>query len=136
MLNKDFNPKIVVFFCNWGYPFLEETSSDIKFVRIMCGGMLTPGLLLNTFEQDADGILLAVCPLEECHYKVGSQRAIEVYNESIRLLEILGLETLRLKLSVTSILKKEQFEKILNQFHTEIKALGPSPIRSSTLCKN
>ena len=134
---KDFVPKIVVFCCNWStYPVVNEAiASDaqfppnIKFVKVMCGGMVTPAFILRAFELGADGVFVATCRVEDCHYVTGARRAVDVCDNTEKLISMLGFEPGRFKLGWFSALEHRVFEKAINEFIGVIKKMGPSPIK-------
>jgi len=132
-LTENFEPKIVVFCCNWSvYPIVNEKRdfpSNIKFIKVVCGGMITPAFILKAFELGADGVLLATCQVEDCHYITGARRAVDVYDNTEKLINILGFEPARVKLGWFSAHEPKIFEAALNEFIEVIKKLGPSPIR-------
>jgi coenzyme F420-reducing hydrogenase delta subunit len=90
--------KIIVFTCNWeAYSGLETAgakkltySSSVYPIRLSCLGGITPGIILKTFEKGADGVVLAGCSEEDCHYQTGGQQAKKVFHESRSLLKLLG----------------------------------------------
>jgi len=136
-LAKNFIPKIVAFCCNWStYPFVNEAKAsdtqfppNIKFVKMMCGGMVTPALILKAFELGADGVFVATCRIEDCHYITGARRAVDVCDDTERLIDMLGFEPGRFKLGWFSSHEPKVFEKAVNEFINVIKKMGPSPIK-------
>jgi NADPH-dependent glutamate synthase beta subunit-like oxidoreductase/coenzyme F420-reducing hydrogenase delta subunit/Pyruvate/2-oxoacid:ferredoxin oxidoreductase delta subunit len=91
-------PKAVVFTCNWNaYRGLESAGrrhasypSWLYPLKVMCLGRLSPGILLNAFHLNADGILLLGCAPDECHYSFGNQRVRETFDLTRRLMQLLG----------------------------------------------
>lgn len=134
-MDTDFEPKIVVFGCNWGvYSIFNEKEDfplNIKFIKVMCGGMITPAFILRAFELGADGVLMATCHIEDCHYITGARRAVDVYESLEKLIRFLGFEPARLKLGWFSAQEIDLFEKALDEFVAVIKKLGPSPIKEN-----
>jgi F420-non-reducing hydrogenase iron-sulfur subunit len=136
-LVDDFEPKIVAFCCNWSvYSVVNEAEildykfpPNVKFVRVMCGGMVTPAFILKAFEWGADGVLVATCEVEDCHYITGARRAVDVYETTERLINMLGIERGRLKLGWFSAHEHKVFGKEINEFIGLIKQMGPSPIK-------
>jgi F420-non-reducing hydrogenase iron-sulfur subunit len=61
-----FEPKIIAFFCNWctyGAADLAGVSRlsyppNIRPIRIMCSGTVSPHHILKAFQQGADGVLV------------------------------------------------------------------------------
>jgi F420-non-reducing hydrogenase iron-sulfur subunit len=135
---NEFSPKIVVFCCNWSvYPVAADTKKtdaelfpNAKFIKIMCGGMMTPAFILRAFELGADGVLIATCHVEDCHYITGARRAVDVYENIEKLLTMLGIESERLRLGWFSARQGRLFRTAVEEFAAAVKTLGPSPIKA------
>ncbi|MFH1486664.1 MAG: hydrogenase iron-sulfur subunit [Chloroflexota bacterium] len=104
--NKDVEPNIVGFVCNWGaYSGVEmagvdglEYSASVKLVKVMCLGRIHLGIVLRAFELGAEGVLLLGCPPEECHYESGVKRAKEMVAQARKVMALLGIDAKRLAL--------------------------------------
>jgi len=139
-LRSGFEPKIVAFCCNWSsYPAINDAGSsgqnippNVKFIRMMCGGMVTEGFVLKAFELGADGVLVATCPVEDCHYNTGSRRAIDVHKSTERIVEMLGIGKERLRLGWFSSNETSEFVNTVKEFVEKIRDVGPSPINRRT----
>ncbi len=61
-----FEPKIIAFCCNWcSYAAADlagisrmQYPPNVRIIRVMCSGMVHPELVLNAFNQGADGIMV------------------------------------------------------------------------------
>ena len=134
---NSFEPKIVAFCCNWcSYPAADgagvsrlQYPTNIKIVRVMCGGRVTPSFVLKAFELGADGVLVATCHFEDCHYMFGARRAADVHKITEQLTDMLGIEKQRLKLDWISSAEASKFARVANEFTETIRKLGPSRIR-------
>lgn len=133
-----FVPKIVAFCCNWSaYSALNEPQpsdsrfpSNVKLVKVMCGGMVTPAFILKAFELGADGVMMATCHVEDCHYITGARRAVDVYENTEKLVDMLGIEPERLKLGWFSAHEHKTFEKAISEFIEAIEKIGPSSVKT------
>ena len=65
--NKEYQPKIIVFACNWctyaaadlaGLNHLEYPAS-VRIIRTPYSGRMDPNLVLRAFNRGADGVLLS-----------------------------------------------------------------------------
>lgn len=132
-----FEPKIVAFCCNWcSYPAADAAGvgrmqypANVRIVRVMCGGRVTTGLVLKAFEVGADGVLVATCHFEDCHYLFGARRAAEIHKITEKLINMLGIETQRLRLEWISAAEAPKFAKVIKEFVATVSKLGLSPIR-------
>ena len=135
---KEFEPKIVAFCCNWcSYPAADAAGanrfqypSNVRIVRVMCGGRVNPAFVLKAFELGADGILVATCHFEDCHYMFGARSAADNYNKVEKMIHMLGLEKERLRLEWISAAESPKFASVIREMVEQIKNLGPSPLRN------
>lgn len=97
----------------------------------MCGGRVTPGLVLKAFELGADGVLVATCHFEDCHYIFGAKKAADVHKITEQLTSMIGIEKERLMLDWISSAEASKFARVAKEFTATIKKLGPSPIRKN-----
>ena len=95
----------------------------------MCGGMITPAYILKSFELGADGVFIATCHVDDCHYTTGAKRAVDVHDSTIQLISMLGLEPGRLKLGWFNAQQVSHFRNAIEEFIIQLKALGPSSIK-------
>lgn len=96
----------------------------------MCGGRVTPGMVLKAFELGADGVLVATCHFEDCHYMFGAKKAADVHKITEQLTAMIGIENERLMLDWISSAEATKFAKVAQEFTATIKRLGPSPIKN------
>jgi F420-non-reducing hydrogenase iron-sulfur subunit len=98
---------IVVFTCNWdGLSCVEAAAqsrltypASVKVVKVSCLSRVHSGLILKAFELGADGVMLLGCQQESCFYEKDEKISAEEYDKARGMLELLGLETNRLKLA-------------------------------------
>jgi coenzyme F420-reducing hydrogenase delta subunit len=118
--------RIVCFMCNWAFCQDEmQIPSGVNVVRVMCIGRLDPAIILETFENGVDGVMLVGCKPHDCHYIDG--------NMLRKLLKLTGLETDRVKLLWYSPVEEKSFGYYAKKFLKEIKEIGFSPLRSGAL---
>jgi F420-non-reducing hydrogenase iron-sulfur subunit len=133
----DFEPVIVGFLCNWcAYAGADlagtnriQYPSNIKIIRVMCTGRVSPIFILKAFSNGADGVLVAGChPPHDCHYQSGNllaQKRILLFK---KVLSQLGIEPERLRLEWISASEGEKFAKVVADMTKRLKKLGPIPI--------
>jgi F420-non-reducing hydrogenase iron-sulfur subunit len=133
---EKFDPKIVAFACNWcSYAGADlagvsrlQYPPNIRMIRVMCSGRVSPGFILRAFEQGADGVFVSGCHIGDCHYGFGNRRAEKQVELSRRLIEMLGLEPERLRLEWISASEGDKFATSIREFVERIRQLGRSPI--------
>ena len=136
MENELFTPKIVGFLCNWcTYAAADlagssklNISSSLTVVRVMCSSRVDQNLLLTTFFNGADGILIAGCHPGDCHYDKGNYFTRRRYALLKKVLETLKMDPDRLQLSWVSASEGNRYADVVGQFAEKINKLGPSHI--------
>ncbi len=138
---SDFQPRIVVFACNWcSYAGADlagvsrmQYPPTTRVIRVMCSGRVTAGFILEAFRLGADGVLVTGCHPGDCHYISGNQNAVVQMEKAGQLLALLGFEKERLRLEWISAAEGARFARIMTEFTTQIRDLGPSPLSSAAV---
>ena len=133
---KDWNPRLVVFACNWCSYAGADTAGvsriqhqpHFRMIRVMCSGRIQPGFVLRAFEKGADGVLVSGCHIGDCHYQFGNEKAIEQFEKTKGVVRMLGLEEGRLRLEWISAAEGARFAQIIDEFIEQLRVLGPSPL--------
>jgi F420-non-reducing hydrogenase iron-sulfur subunit len=134
---QDFMPRIVGFFCKWctyagadlaGVSRLQYPPSILP-IRVMCSSRVDPLHTLSAFLKGADGILVAGCHPGDCHYQKGNYFTRRRFAVVQKILQTIGLESDRLRLSWISASEGPRFAAVVTEFTDKIKKKGPNPIR-------
>ena len=136
-MNERFDPRIVVFACNWcSYAGADTAgtsriaySPSIRVIRTMCSGRVNTTHVLQAFRMGADGVLISGCHIGDCHYIFGNHWAIKQFDITKELLRMLGLETDRVGLEWVSAAEGPRWAALIDEFVARITELGPSPLR-------
>ena len=134
----EFEPKIVAFACNWcSYAGADlagvsriQYPPNIRTIRVMCSGRISPGLILKAFAKGADGVFVSGCHIGDCHYSFGNRKAERQVEVARRLIELVGIEPERLHLEWISATEGEKFATSVAEFVERIKQLGKSPVKA------
>ena len=134
--NQDFEPKIVVFACNWcSYPAADSAGinrlqypPNVRIIRTMCMGRVDPGFVLKALAMGADGVLISGCHFEDCHYSFGARKAAEQYKKLEKIVRMLGFEDERIRQEFISAAEFPKFARIVKEMVSQVKKLGPSPL--------
>ena len=137
--NQKFEPKIVVFACNWcSYPAADAAGinrmqypPNVRIIRTMCMGRVNPGHVLKAFEMGADGVLVSGCHFEDCHYSFGARKAAEQYKKLERIVHMLGFEKERMRQEFISAAEFPKFAQVVREMVEQVRKLGPTPIKKS-----
>jgi coenzyme F420-reducing hydrogenase delta subunit len=136
----EYQPKIVGFLCNWcsyAGADLAGTSRicyppNIRIIRVPCSGRVDPLLVVKSFQQGADGVLIAGCHPGDCHYSEGNYYARRRLALLHTLLEYIGIEKERFQIQWVSASEGKRWANVVSSFTEDLSRLGP---RETTLQK-
>lgn len=135
--DKSKEPRILGFCCIWGgYASADlagakrlQYPSNLKIIRVDCSARVDPAFILRAFEVGADGVLIAGCPIGECHYQNGNERCQKLSEEMMPIFSLLGMERERLRVEWIGPDEGERFAQLINEFSAQLRKLGPSSSR-------
>lgn len=135
-----YQPKIVGFLCNWcsyAGADLAGTSRicyppNIRIIRVPCSGRVDPLLIVKSFQQGADGVLIAGCHPGDCHYSEGNYYARRRLALLHTFLEYMGIEKERFQIQWVSASEGKRWANVVSSFTEDLSRLGP---REATLQK-
>lgn len=110
--------------------------TQIRIVQIPCTGRLDPLEVLHTFEQGADGVMVAGCLEGDCHFQTGNYNAIKRVTYIQSILVRIGLEPERIEMFNMSSAMGHQFAAATAAMAAHIVQLGPSPLRRESPLPN
>ena len=128
MSESEFEPRIVVFACNWcSYAAMDLAGTsriqyppNVRIVRVMCSSRVTPEMVLTALAEGADAVLITGCHPGDCHYLVGNYKTLARYTLLKNVLDELGLGD-RVRLEWFSAGEGERFAQYVRSFVEEIK---------------
>jgi len=128
-----FEPNIVAFLCNWcSYAGADLTGTTrttypptVKVIRVMCTGRVNPLFVAQVLHKGADGVLISGCHPGECHYLKGNFLARRRFMIMKNLLEFMGIDPLRIRMSWVSASEGKKFAEVIGEVSREIAKLGP-----------
>lgn len=129
--------RIVGFLCNWcSYAGADMAGTsrmsypaNIRIIRVPCSGRVDPLLIVKSFQQGADGVLVAGCHPGDCHYTEGNYYARRRFALLRPLLDFVGIESERLRLEWVSSTEGRKFSQVVASFQGELERLGPRESR-------
>ena len=130
--NNGYEPRIVGFLCNWcSYAGADGAGTarikyppNMRVVRFMCSGRVSPELVLRTFREGADGVIVLGCHIGDCHYVEGNHRTAKRMPMLRNLLSYAGIHPDRLRLDWASAAEGPILAKIVTEFTERIQELG------------
>lgn len=132
-----YEPRIIAFCCmHCAYAAADLAGSSriayppsLKIVSLPCTGRTDMGHILKTFEDGADGVLVAGCLEGRCHYQSGNLYARQRVDHVAGLLGQIGLQTERVRMINISAGMGAKFAELANEFAETITALGPTGLK-------
>lgn len=130
-----FEPQIVAFCCrHCAYAAADLAGStrlryptSLKIVELPCTGRADVLHLLRTFEDGADGVLVAGCLPGTCHYLKGNLHARQRVDYVRRLLADIGIESERLRMVNVSAAMGARFAELATELVEAVQKFGPNP---------
>ncbi len=99
----------------------------------MCTGMLNPSLVFESFFYGADGVLIAGCYPQDCHYEEGFIKATSRFESIKEMMIETGINENRVKIISIDAGEGEKFARVVKEFKDSLDKLGP--IRPSEYTK-
>jgi len=139
LLNPE--PKVIAFLCKW----CSSNAADLAGVSRMkypanvipietpCSGRVDPTYIFDALIEGADGVIVAGCHLNECHYVVGNYKTLKRMILVKELANQLGIEDERIRLEWISASEAKKFVRVMSEFVEQLKHLPPNPLRPKGL---
>jgi heterodisulfide reductase subunit A len=129
-----YEPKILAFLCNWcsyGGADLAGISRtqyppNIRVMRVMCSGRVTPYDVLKAFEEGFDGVWVSGCHPGDCHYTEGNYHARRRWMVFRELMQTVGIDERRVMFSWVSASENQKFAETATEIVERVRALGPN----------
>lgn len=134
--NKDFNPRIVAFLCNWcSYAGADlagvsrmQYAPNVRIIRVPCSGRINPLHIISALHHGADGVLVSGCHPGDCHYISGNFVARRKFSMLKNFLEHVGISPQRVQFSWVSAAEGARFAALIDKVTEDIKRIGPNKI--------
>lgn len=144
MSHESFEPLLIAFCCQYcSYSAADLAGSmrlqyptNVRIVRTPCTGRLEVEFFMKAFEKGADGILVAGCLEGGCHFTEGNLLARGRVGYTQKFLSESGLEEERIRMINISAAQARPLVDHINDMLTQLRNLGPSPLRSVNQSKN
>ncbi|MFX1241323.1 MAG: hydrogenase iron-sulfur subunit [Promethearchaeota archaeon] len=126
-------PLIIAFLCNWcSYVGADLAGvskliypTNVRTIHVMCTAMINPSLIFESLFNGADGVLIAGCHEQDCHYQEGFIKAKTRYESIREMLIEAGINENRVKIVSISAGEGEKYAKIIKEFKEQIENFGP-----------
>ena len=85
-------------------------------------------MVIESFKNGADGVMVTGCHIGDCHYATGNHRTQVRFEALQKAMKVIGLHPDRLKLLWASASEGQQWAAGITEMTDRIQQLGPSPI--------
>jgi len=90
-----------------------------------------PNLVMDTLSKGADGVIICGCHPGDCHYLEGNLKAQKRAEAISLMLEDFGMEPVSFRVEWVSASEGPRFAQVMSEMVETIKAIGPSPYRTT-----
>ncbi len=130
---EEFEPKILAFLCNWcSYAGADlagvsrfQYPPNVRIIKVMCSGRISPRVVLKSFQEGADAVLIAGCHPGDCHYSKGNNYTRRRLAVLKTLLEYIGVDPRRFTVKWISASEGNKFAEVVKKITEDVKAIGP-----------
>jgi F420-non-reducing hydrogenase iron-sulfur subunit len=134
---KEYQPRIVAFLCNWcSYAGADlagvsrlSLPTTIRPIRVMCSSRVNPLWIIRAHLKGADGVLVAGCHPNDCHYQRGNFMTRRRFALVRNIFESLDIGSDRFRLSWISASEGAKYQKVTEEITEETRGLGKNPAR-------
>ncbi|MHA1338453.1 MAG: hydrogenase iron-sulfur subunit [Promethearchaeota archaeon] len=128
---KHQKPLIIAFLCNWcayAGADLAGTSkiqypTNVRPIRVMCSAMVNPAWVVKAILKGADGVLIAGCYEQDCHYKTGFIKTKNRFASIIEIFKELNINIKRVRLESVSAAEGKKFASVIEDFSKQLYEL-------------
>jgi len=125
-------PVIVCLACQWcSYAAADAAGSmkieypdNIRIILVPCTGRIDALHILTAFKYGADGVLLAGCLPEQCHYIDGNLKAEDRIEVMKKALDVMGIDGDRLEIIFAAACMPIEFIEFVTEFFRKIEKLN------------
>jgi heterodisulfide reductase subunit A len=126
-------PLIIGFLCQWcSYAAADLAGTlglayptNIRNIKVRCTGRVNPLFVLEALKGGADGVLIAGCRPEECHYFTGNIKAAQRMDILKEMLSNAGIEPERVRTLWIAASEGIKFAQQVSRFVEDLKKIGP-----------
>ena len=111
--------------------FKIQYPSNIRIIRVFCTGRINPQFIVHAFTKGADGVFIAGCHPQDCHYRTGFVKASQRVAALRELLQAEGIDPERLEIVSASATEAQKVADEIARFTKKLESLGPGGIEVS-----
>ena len=129
---KESEPVVICFACRWcSYAAADFAGVmrlnypvNVRLILVPCSGRVDFKHIFEAFQRGADGVIVAGCLKEQCHYVDGNILAERRVDAAKKTLETLGVNGHRLEMFFCSAGMPREFADFMKEFTERVKKMG------------
>jgi coenzyme F420-reducing hydrogenase delta subunit len=129
---KSSDPTVLVFACKWCSYAAADIAGvmrlrypvNVRIILLPCTGRVDFKHIFEAIEKGADGVVVAGCLKEQCHYIDGNLTAERRIEAAKKVLRVLGIDPGRIQMLFNSAGMPREFAKFMNDFTQRIIEKG------------
>lgn len=133
----DSEPVVLAFLCENDAYRAARAAMDMKLAvppnviirKVPCAGSVNNALIADALSFGIDGVLIAGCKDNQCHYVRGSQLVQKRSGDLSEKLNSMMIERERVRFEYLEIREAERYVDILTAYIKELRAMGPNPFK-------
>jgi heterodisulfide reductase subunit A len=125
-------PIVLAFACRWcSYAAADiagvmrlKYPTNVRLILVPCTGRVDFRHIFESLEKGADGVVVAGCLKEQCHYIDGNLVAERRVNSTKKVLQTIGIDPERVEMLFVSAGMPREFVQFMKDFTEKIKQKG------------
>ncbi|MEW6545737.1 MAG: hydrogenase iron-sulfur subunit [Bacillota bacterium] len=130
-------PVVLAFLCaNDAYPCADLAGQkgysyppNVLSIRVPCAGSVNVAWVTDALTSGIDGVIICGCSADQCHFVRGSDLARTRLENMRETLQRMLIEPERVRMATLAINDPEAYVRLLQEFVTDLRRLGPSPFK-------
>jgi heterodisulfide reductase subunit A len=135
------DPAILCFACRWcSYAAADfagvmrlQYPDNVRIILVPCTGRVDFRHMYKAFEMGADGVIVAGCLKEQCHYIDGNLKAERRIEIAKKALDVLGIGGDRLEMLFCSAGMPREFAQFMRDFTEKIGGMNHSSLTNGAI---
>ena len=129
---KESEPVVICFACRWcSYAAADFAGVmrlnypvNVRLILVPCSGRVDFRHIFEAFQRGADGVVVAGCLKEQCHYVDGNILAERRVDAAKKTLDTLGVSGRRLEMFFCSAGMPREFADFMKEFTERVRKMG------------
>ncbi len=130
-------PIILAFLCENDAYLAARTATELGLpvppnvisIKVPCAGSVNNALVADALSFGIDGVLIAGCRDDQCHYVRGSQLVQKRSGDLGEKLRTMMIEPGRVRFESLEIRESQRYVDLLQVYIEDLKAIGPNPFK-------